>query len=107
MGEITYELADNTELATEANLVTGAIVGKTKLRGAISYGCKNSISKNKILQVQITKTQNMVFCETIKGRRVVNEIKAKFWEAKKVVSVNKQSKEINRFEFNYFRYYGE
>jgi len=43
------------EIATEVNLVTGAIVGKTHLFGAISHVSKNSISKNKILQVQITE----------------------------------------------------
>jgi len=37
VAEITHELVDNTEIPTEVNLVTGAIVGKTHLFDAISH----------------------------------------------------------------------
>jgi hypothetical protein len=50
----------------QAKLVTGAIIGKANLYDVISYGRKILLSRIKIniLQVQITKNQNLVFWST-------------------------------------------
>jgi ASCH domain-containing protein len=50
----------------KAKLVTGAIVGKANLYGVYLTGTKILLSRTKIniLQVQVTKNQNMVFWST-------------------------------------------